>query len=100
VVIVDHGSVVLAGDLEDLRAAAPYRVVDVRFRDAVPAMPDWAHLSAVQVLQATDGRIRLKMDRSADIEAVVGEARRAGELVSFAYQPPTLSDLFREAVAA
>jgi hypothetical protein len=30
----------------------------------------------------------------------VEEARRAGELVSFTYQPPTLSELFHEAVGA
>jgi ABC-2 type transport system ATP-binding protein len=100
VVIIDHGSVVLAGALEDLRAAVPYRTVDLRFRGDGPAMPDWPHLCGVHVLQATNGWIRLKMDHSADVEALLGAARRAGELVSFSYQPPTLSDLFREAVVA
>jgi hypothetical protein len=31
---------------------------------------------------------------------VVAVARRTGDLVSFAYEPPSLSELFRQAVAA
>jgi ABC-2 type transport system ATP-binding protein len=94
VVIIDHGEVVLAGDLDDLRAAVPDRFVDVHYRGPTP---DWGSL-AVQVVQATDGRARLKMDRAGDLDAVIAEARRSAELLSFAYQPPTLSDLFRDAV--
>ena len=45
VVIIDHGRVVLAGDLADLRAAVPQRFVDVRYRG--PA-PDWSRLAAVR----------------------------------------------------
>jgi ABC-2 type transport system ATP-binding protein len=54
----------------------------------------------VEILEATDQRARLKLDGTADLEAVITEARRSSQLISFAYQPPTLSDLFREAVAA
>jgi ABC-2 type transport system ATP-binding protein len=97
VVIIDRGHVVLAGDLENLRARAPQRFVDVHFRGQIP---DWSRLRAVDVLDATDGRARLKVGRNADLQAVIGEARRSGDLVSFAYEPPRLSDLFREAVAA
>ena len=32
VVIIDHGHIVLAGDLDELRAAVPHRFVDVRYR--------------------------------------------------------------------
>jgi ABC-2 type transport system ATP-binding protein len=63
-------------------------------------MPDWSRLPAVEVLEAGDGRAKLMIPRSAGLEAVVAEARRSGEILSFAYQPPSLSDLFREAVAA
>jgi ABC-2 type transport system ATP-binding protein len=34
------------------------------------------------------------------LAAVVAMARRTSDLVSFAYQPPTLAELFRQAVAA
>jgi ABC-2 type transport system ATP-binding protein len=97
VVIIDHGHVVLAGDLEDLRSAVPRRFVDVRFRGPTP---DWSQLPAVEVLDATDGRARLRLDVGADLEAVIVATRRSGEILSFAYEPPTLSDLFRQAVAA
>jgi ABC-2 type transport system ATP-binding protein len=97
VVIIDHGGVVLAGDLEELRAAVPQRFVDVHYRGP---SPDWSKLTEVQVIETTDGRARLRVDRGADLSAVVAEAGHAREILSFAYQPPTLSELFREAVAA
>jgi len=97
VVIIDHGRIVLAGELEALRAAVPQRFVDVHFR-GVP--PDWSGLPSVEVVEATDGRIRLRVGRGTDLAAMVSVAEQHGELVSFAYQPPTLSELFRRAVGA
>ena len=97
VVIIDHGRVVLAGDLADLRAAVPQRFVDIRYRGTAP---DWSRLSAVRVVEAKDGYARLRVERDTDLAAVVATARGAGDVVSFAYQPPTLSELFRRAVAA
>ena len=97
VVIIDHGRIVLAGDLTNLRAAVPQRFVDIRYRG--PA-PDWSRLATVQVVEAKDGHARLQVDRDADLSAVVATARSGGDVVSFAYQPPTLSELFRQAVAA
>ena len=97
VVIIDHGRVVLAGELADLRSAVPERFVDVRYRG--PA-PDWSRLAAVRVVEAVDGRARLQVDAGADLAAVVAAVRHTGDLLSFAYQPPTLSELFRRVVAA
>ena len=97
VVIIDHGRVVLAGDLTDLRAAVPQRFVDIRYRGLAP---DWSRLTAVQVVEAKHGQARLRVDRDTDLAAVVAAARYSGDVVSFAYQPPTLSELFRQAVAA
>lgn len=96
VVIIDKGRVVVAGDLSDLRAAVPQRFVDIRYR-GLP--PDWSRLPAVQVVETKDGYARLRLDRDTDLSAVVGAAGSSG-VVSFAYQPPTLSELFRRAVAA
>jgi ABC-2 type transport system ATP-binding protein len=97
VVIVDHGRVVLAGELEALRAAVPHRYVDVVYRGAGP---EWTRLGAVEVVHSEDGRTRLRVDGDDDLDAVLAAARTGGEMVSFAYQPPTLSELFRQAVAA
>lgn len=96
VVIINHGGVVAAGDLADLRAAVPERFVDVRYRG--PA-PDWSGLAAVEVVESEVGHARLRVDRHTDLAAVVAAARHDGDIVSFAYRPPTLSELFRRAVA-
>jgi ABC-2 type transport system ATP-binding protein len=96
VVIIDHGRVVLAGELEGLRAGAPQRYVDIRYRG--PA-PDWSGTEGTHVLASTDGRTRLLVDRRTDLAALVAAARLDGRLISFAYRPPTLSELFREAVS-
>ena len=97
VVIIDHGRVVLAGDLADLREAVPVRFVDLRYRG--PA-PDWSQVAAVDVVEAGEGLARLRVDHHTDLAALVAACRHGGEVVSFAYQPPTLSELFRRAVAA
>ena len=97
VVVVDRGRVVLAGDLDELRARVPQRFVDIRYQG--PA-PDWSALPSVSVVEAGDGRARLRLDRDADLEDVVAITRCIPEIVSFAFRPPTLSELFRRAVAA
>ena len=97
VVIIDHGRVVLAGDLEDLRAAVPDRFVDVEFRGPGP---DWSRLTSAEVIEAADGHVRVRVDSLTDAAAVVAATGDGTEIVSFTYQPPTLSELFRRAVAA
>jgi ABC-2 type transport system ATP-binding protein len=97
VVIIDHGRIVLAGDLDELRSAVPQRFVDIRYRGAPP---DWSALPSVELVESKDGEARLRIDRDADVAAVAAIARHTPDIVSFAYQPPTLSDLFHRAVAA
>jgi ABC-2 type transport system ATP-binding protein len=95
VVIIDSGRVVLAGDLEDVRAAAPHRVVDIRYRG--PA-PEWSGLPEIQVLEKCDGSTRLKVPRDTEVSALLARMTGRDEVTSFSFQPPTLSDLFTEAV--
>jgi ABC-2 type transport system ATP-binding protein len=97
VVIIEHGRIVLGGELAGLRAAVPERFAEIRYRG--PA-PDWSALTAVTVVEAKDGWARLRVGRDADVTAVIAAAREGRDLVSFSYQPPTLSELFRRAVAA
>jgi ABC-2 type transport system ATP-binding protein len=96
VVIVDRGKVVLAGELSDLRLAVSQRFVDVRFRGSAP---DLSHVTAVEVAEATDGHVRLRVDQDTDLGAILAAARRSGEVVAFTYQPPTLSELFHDTVS-
>jgi ABC-2 type transport system ATP-binding protein len=95
VVIIDQGRVVLAGELQELRAAAPQRVVDIRYRG--PA-PQWSGLPDVHLIESTDGSVKLKVPRDLGIPALLMQLTGHGEVTSFSYQPPTLSDLFTEAV--
>jgi ABC-2 type transport system ATP-binding protein len=102
VVIIEDGRVVLAGELAELRAKVPQRFVDIRYRG--PA-PDWSGLASVTVIQARDGQARdgqarLRVGRDTDLAAVLATARDGTDIVSFTYQPPTLPELFRQAVAA
>ncbi len=97
VVIINAGRIVRSGDLADLRAEVPQRFVTVRYRGAPP---DWSALGAIEVVDASDGEARLLVDEGVDLAAMIAALRRTTELISFAYEPPTLSELFRQAVAA
>jgi ABC-2 type transport system ATP-binding protein len=77
----------------------PQRFVTVRYRDLQRA-PDWSGVSSVEVMDQRAGEVRLRVERGTDLAAMIAAAQRNGDLVSFAYEPPTLSELFRQAVAA
>ena len=97
VVIIDAGRIVRSGDLTDLRAEVPQRFVTVRYRGAAP---DWSSLDVIEFVDASDGEARVLVDEGVDLEAMIAAVCRSTELISFAYEPPTLSELFRQAVAA
>ena len=97
VVVIDHGRIVLAGELAALRAAVPQRVVDIRYHGAPP---DWSRLAAAEVIEAGPGHARVRVDRTTDAAAALAAVGDGTGVESFTYQPPTLSELFRRAVAA
>jgi ABC-2 type transport system ATP-binding protein len=97
VVIIDHGHIVLTGELEALRARVPERFVDLHFRGA---SPDWSALTDLSVLESADGHARLQVGSRIDLPALAASIASTTDVVSFSYQPPTLSELFRQAVAA
>jgi ABC-2 type transport system ATP-binding protein len=96
VVIINAGRVARVGDLTDLRAAVPQRFVTVRYRGSAP---DWTAWTA-EVVSERDGEARLRIDQCLDPTELIVRAQRDTDLVAFAFEPPTLSELFREAVAA
>ncbi|HEX5300091.1 MAG TPA: DUF4162 domain-containing protein [Streptosporangiaceae bacterium] len=55
-------------------------------------------LPGVEAVSGDARRVRLTADRSADLEKVLAEVRPAGEVVRFDFEPPSLSEIFREAV--
>ena len=101
VVILDKGRVVLSGRLSELRASASRRHLEVTL--ASDAGERWWErwspaLPGVQVADGDARRVRLTADRSVDLEKVLAEARSIGEVVRFDFEPPSLSEIFREAV--
>ncbi len=95
VVIIDHGRIVLAGVVEDLKAAAPMRVlqVEVDGQPWTPVLPDGA------VAGGRDDQGRTLVDASVDLDTILASAHRAGAVTSLRYEPPSLADLFLAAVS-
>jgi ABC-2 type transport system ATP-binding protein len=93
VVVIDSGRVVLHGPLEEIRAAAPYRFVDVTTRGEVEGL---LHLEGATVAEHAGGHVRLRVPRDADPVTVLRAVGGGADRVS--YEPPTLSELFRSAV--
>lgn len=101
VVILDEGRVVLAGQLSELRARAPRRCLEVTLASDVGERwwERWSStLAGVQVVGGDARRVRLTTDRSVDLEKVLTEARSIAEVMRFDFEPPSLSEIFREAV--
>ena len=97
VVIIDEGRIVRSGDLAELRDESPERFLEVRYRGP---SPDLSRLAAAEIVDAQPGQVRIRVSSELDVVGVLAEVRRGGELVSFDYRPPSLSELFRQAVAA
>ncbi|HEX6335448.1 MAG TPA: ATP-binding cassette domain-containing protein [Jiangellaceae bacterium] len=96
VVIIDHGRVVMSGQVRELRTTAQHRTMTVTVRGVGAGwLPD---VPGVTVLSESDGTARLQLQRDTDPTEVIRLAREAGEVTAVAYQPPDLSELFRRAV--
>jgi ABC-2 type transport system ATP-binding protein len=94
VVIIDHGRIALSGAVDTLKAAAHRRSLEISVdgNPWVPAGP------AIPVTRKQDGRLRVLVDADVDLQAILADARRTGEVTQFSFEPPSLSDLFHEAV--
>ena len=96
VVIINEGSVVLAGGVDELRQSSPRRYLDLvlaGYRD------DWADaLAGVELIHRSGGRFRLLVDDEARVSEVAASAERAGRLLEFSFTPPDLSEVFRESI--
>jgi ABC-2 type transport system ATP-binding protein len=95
VVIIDHGKIVLAGVVEELKAASPHRSLEV----SVNGDPWVPVLTGGTVTRKQDGRSRVLVDASVDLGGVLASARRVGTVTAFSFEPPSLTDLFLEAVS-
>jgi ABC-2 type transport system ATP-binding protein len=96
ITLIDHGRVVLDGDLRDLRAASDDRYLRV---DAA-LKPSWLPegVRAMESIPAAGSRLRL--DRGVDASAVLDAVREHAQVTDFGVDSPSLSDLFRAATAS
>ncbi len=94
VVIVDHGRVVLRGEVADLRAASPTRYVEVEFATPTAWRP------GSRRARPTDGdrRYRATVGAGTDPDGLIADAQAHGEVTAYSFAPPDLSEVFLGAV--
>ena len=93
VVIIDHGRAVLTGEVSELRRLSPTRYLEID----VNGQPWTGRVPGIEATMA-NGRHRYVLSKAAPIEKILEQARNDGEVTRFAFEPPHLTDLFREAV--
>ncbi len=96
--ILARGRMVATGTVDELRRRETGRLLRVVTPDAAPR---WAEgLPGVRIVSDQAGDAVLELTDGANDQAVLAAALRTGRVTHFAWQQPTLVELFREAVAA
>ncbi|MGY1636729.1 ABC transporter ATP-binding protein [Geodermatophilus sp. SYSU D00742] len=96
--ILARGRMVATGTVDELRRRETGRLLRVV---APAAAPGWAAaVPGVRVVSEQAGDTVLELEGDADDQAVLAAALTTGPVTHFAWQQPTLVELFREAVAA
>ncbi len=98
VVIISRGRVVAEGAIDELRARSGRRHLDVEVVGTGGAWLDGQ--DRLTVLERDGDRVKLLVDDTVALDALLGAARDAGDVRRFSYEPPRLSELFMEAVTA
>ena len=95
--IIDSGRMQALGTVDELRDRGHSQLVV----EAPDAPPGWADtVPGVRTVSHQGGRTVLELDGCTDDQAVLAAALRTGPVHSFARERPSLSELFREVVAA
>jgi ABC-2 type transport system ATP-binding protein len=96
ITLLDHGRVVLEGDLRRLKAESPNRWLRVD----VTVEPEWVDVTDAEITTADASGTRLRLAPHADPGTVLDRIRRHAPVADFGVEAPTLSELFLEATAA
>ncbi len=95
VVIMHHGRVVLEGAIDELRAAS-----DTRYVEATGESTAWvAELPGSHVVHRSAGKARVRLGPGSSLDSVAGILSGAG-VTQFVFEPPPLSEIFREAAGS
>jgi ABC-2 type transport system ATP-binding protein len=96
VVVINEGRIVLDGPVRELRARSPHRYLTI---EVAGSAVEWAAtIPGAEVVSSGDGRALLRLDDRADLGPIVALAQEAGTVRQFSFEPPNLSEVFREAV--
>jgi len=99
VVLIDHGRIVAAGRIADLRDADPRRLVRVEVSGAPAAW--YVSIPGVRLAEPLpEGAVLELADAGTRPADVLDAARLAGEVRSFHVVRPTLTQIFRRAVGS
>lgn len=96
VAIVSKGRVVVDGNVDALKDAAPIRHLELEVDGDASALVET--LDGVHSTRTDGNRLIAVIDAASDVRGFVARAQDAGKLRHFAYTTPSLTDLFREAV--
>ena len=94
VAIINDGRIAAHGDLEQFRARSPYRRLEVSV-DGRAWIP-----RGVELTQVGGEHPHLLVPATVSAADLLGAAQASGVVTAFRYEPPSLSDLFHEAVDA
>ena len=96
VVIIARGRIVASGAIDELKAASGRQHLEIEVAGSKGAWLDGN--DTLQVLERTGDKVKLLVQRDVDLDGLLARARAAGEVRTFSYEPPKLSELFMEAV--
>ncbi len=94
VVIIAAGRDVLAGSLDEVRSSTQHRRVELRLAGGqVPPAPE-----GVEPVAERDGLVTWRVPADTDPVSLLDGVRTHGQVERFAFEPPTLSEIFRDVV--
>jgi ABC-2 type transport system ATP-binding protein len=93
ITLINHGRVVLQGDVRQLKAASPDRYLRVD----VAVEPSWLPTGVATVASTNASGARLRLAAGADPGQVLDAVRAHATVSDFAVEAPSLSELFLEA---
>jgi ABC-2 type transport system ATP-binding protein len=96
VVIIAAGRERLTGTLEEARAAATYRRVEVRLAGGEPLTPP----PDAEVVDTREGTVRLRVPVTLDLDTLVAVLSPQGTVEHLTFTAPRLTEVFRDVVGA
>jgi ABC-2 type transport system ATP-binding protein len=96
VAIINAGEIVVEGDVQRLKDAAPIRHLEVQLDGDMEDLFDG--LEGVRQIRSDDHTHTAIIEADTDVRGFLSRAQQMGRLRHFSYTTPSLSDLFREAV--